>query len=44
MNEKNTKQKGGAIGFLTNGVMDRKDLYVQGLIVALVPFIKKELY
>lgn len=40
----NTKQKGGAIGFLTNGVMDRKMLYVQGLIVALVPFVNASLY
>lgn len=40
----NTKQKGGAIGFLTHGVMDRKMLYVQGLIVALVPFVNESLY
>lgn len=40
----NTKQKGGAIGFLTQGVMDRKALYVQGLIVALVPFVNESLY
>lgn len=42
--EKNTKQKGGTIGFLTSGVMDRKNLYMQGLIVALVPFLNRELY
>lgn len=40
----NTKQKGGAIGFLTQGVMDRKALYVQGLVVALVPFVNEALY
>jgi inosine/xanthosine triphosphatase len=40
----NTKQKGGAIGFLTQGVMDRKALYVQGLVVALVPFVNERLY
>lgn len=40
----NSKQKGGAIHFLTNGVMDRKNFYVQGLLVALVPFLNKELY
>ena len=35
----NTKQKGGAIEFFTKGVMDRKAIYVQGLIAALIPFI-----
>lgn len=44
MNDNNTKHKGGAIGFFTNDVMNRKDLYLQGLIVALVPFIKKDLF
>ena len=42
--EGNTKQKGGAIGFFTKGVMDRKELYVQGLITALIPFLNEELY
>ena len=42
--DQNTKQKGGAIGFLTHGVMDRKALYVQGLIVALAPFVNEALY
>jgi inosine/xanthosine triphosphatase len=42
--EYNTKQKSGAIGFFTKGVMDRKNLYVQGLIVALIPFINENLY
>ncbi len=42
--EKNTKQKDGAIGFFTKGIMSRKDFYVHGLVVALVPFISKELY
>ncbi|MBI1878034.1 MAG: DUF84 family protein, partial [Chloroflexi bacterium] len=40
----NTRQKGGAIGLLTQGVMDRKTLYVQGIIVALVPFMNDQLY
>lgn len=39
-----TKQKGGTIGWLTRGVMDRKDLYVQGLIVAIAPFLNEALY
>ncbi len=41
---KNMKQKGGAIGFFTKGVMDRKKLYVHGLTVALVPFMNERLY
>ena len=40
----NTKQKGGAIEFFTKGIMERKDIYVSGLIVALIPFINEELY
>jgi inosine/xanthosine triphosphatase len=44
LNDENTKRKGGAINFFTNGVMDRKELYVQGLIVAIVPFLHEKLY
>ncbi len=44
MNQQNTKQKTGAIGYFTNGVMHRKDLYVGGLIVALVPFLHKDMF
>ncbi|MGE5402848.1 MAG: inosine/xanthosine triphosphatase, partial [Ignavibacteriales bacterium] len=40
----NTKQHKGAVGFFTNGVMDRKDLYIQGLIVAIAPFLHEELF
>ena len=40
----NTKQKGGVIAYLTKGAMDRKALYVPGLIVALVPFVNREIY
>ena len=42
--EKNTKQKGGIIHYLTKGAMDRKALYVTGLIAALVPFVNREMY
>jgi len=42
--DNNTKQKGGAIGFFTKGIMERKDIYASGLIVALIPFINKKLY
>jgi len=40
----NTKQKGGAAGFFTKGVVTRKDFYVQGLCVAMAPFLHRELY
>ncbi len=44
MNEQNTKQRGGAIGFFTNGVMSRNELYVEGLKVALIPFLHKDMF
>jgi inosine/xanthosine triphosphatase len=40
----NTKQSGGAISFLTLGEIDRTNLYVQGIVSALVPFHRKPLY
>ena len=40
----NTKQKGGAPAFFTNGVVNRKDFYIQGLRLALSPFLKRELF
>ncbi len=42
--ETNSKQKGGAIGFFTGGVFGRKDLYVTGIITALIPFLNKEIF
>jgi len=42
--KENIKQREGAIGFLSKGVMDRKKLYIHCLIVALVPFLNKDLY
>lgn len=42
--DENTKQKGGAIGYLTNGIMDRKRLYVSGLIAAFAPFNHTKLF
>ena len=44
MNEQNTKQKHGAIGYFTNGVMNRKELYIEGLKVAVIPFLHKEMF
>lgn len=43
-NHQNSKQKGGAIGILTGNVLDRKQLYEQAVMLALVPFKNKELY
>jgi inosine/xanthosine triphosphatase len=40
----NVKQKGGIISYLTRGTMDRKALYTPGVIMALIPFLHKELY
>jgi inosine/xanthosine triphosphatase len=42
-NKSNTKQQHGAIGYFTNGVMNRSELYVPGLITALIPFLHQEL-
>jgi inosine/xanthosine triphosphatase len=44
MNQQNTKQRNGAIGYFTNGVMNRKELYVEGLKVAIIPFLHKEMF
>lgn len=43
-NKENTKHDEGAIGFFTNNVMKRKDLYVHGITTALIPFIKSEYF
>lgn len=40
----NSKQENGAIGILTNDVIDRAALYTPAVIFALIPFIKPELY
>jgi non-canonical (house-cleaning) NTP pyrophosphatase len=37
-------QKGGAIGYLTNGVMNRRELTESAVLAAMVPRINKELY
>lgn len=43
-NHSNSKQKGGAIGILTGNVLDRKELYEQAVVLALVPFRNEQLY
>jgi len=42
--QSNSKQKGGAIGLLTDHVVDRKQLYEQAVVLALVPFKNEALY
>ncbi len=43
-NHNNSKQSLGAIGILSNGVMNRTDLYYYGVITALIPFINNSLF
>jgi len=40
----NSKQKDGAIGILTDGLIDRTAYYAHAVMLALVPFKKRELY
>jgi inosine/xanthosine triphosphatase len=40
----NIKQKGGAIGLLTNGLESREGNYRQAIILAMAPFLHRELY
>lgn len=40
----NSKQGGGAVGSLTNNLVTRTDLYVQPLILALIPFMQEKLF
>jgi inosine/xanthosine triphosphatase len=42
--EHNTKQKGGAIAYLTQGRLGRRELYAQGVLMALVPHLNGDLY
>jgi non-canonical (house-cleaning) NTP pyrophosphatase len=41
---KDSKKQGGAIGFLTNGLVLRADMYAHMVASALVPFLHPELY
>jgi inosine/xanthosine triphosphatase len=43
-NTNNVKQKGGAIGLLTNGLATRESVYRQAMILAMAPFINPDLY
>jgi inosine/xanthosine triphosphatase len=40
----NSKQKDGAVGILTNGILDRTEYYKQAVLLALVPMLNEELY
>ena len=40
----NSKQAGGALGLLTDNKLTRTGLYVPAVMMALIPFLKKELY
>lgn len=42
--ESNIKQKGGMIGQFTKGAMDRKSYVGQSLIIALIPFLNREIF
>jgi inosine/xanthosine triphosphatase len=42
--KKHSKLKNGAIGLLTGNVIDRTELYVSAVIVALIPFKQPKLY
>jgi len=43
-NQKNSKQKKGAVGTLTRNAIDRTEYYVQSVILALIPFLNPDLY
>jgi inosine/xanthosine triphosphatase len=40
----NSKQKAGAVGILTRNLITRAQLYKQAVILALVPYINREIY
>lgn len=43
-NRSNSKQDNGAVGLLTDNVIDRAQLYEQAVILALIPFKNEQLY
>lgn len=42
--QSNSKQKSGAVGLLTGDIIDRKGLYEEAVVLALIPFKNEELY
>lgn len=43
-NESGSKQKKGAVGLLTHNAIDRTELYCQAVVLALIPFVNRDLY
>ena len=41
---KDSKKKNGAVGILTNNITDRTKYYSEAVVLALIPFINKNLY
>ena len=40
----NSKEKNGAVGILTNNLIDRTKYYEEAVVLSLIPFIKNELF
>lgn len=40
----NSKQSNGAVGILTNGIVNRMEYYQQAVTLALIPFVNKSIY
>lgn len=40
----NSKQKGGSVGLLTQGLITREAYYQQAMVLALIPFLNESLY
>jgi len=43
-NKENSKQKNGAVGILTDNLIDRTRYYTEAVVLALVPFKNEDLY
>ena len=41
---KDIGMKNGAVGFFTNNIITREDLYIYGVILSLIPFINKAIF
>lgn len=42
--QSNSKQKNGAVGILTNNIIDRTQFYVEAMVLALIPFLNEDIY
>lgn len=42
--ERNSKQKGGSVGLLTQGLLTREAYYKQAILLSLIPFLNQELF